>query len=222
MFLLQDGLRKIFLQIFETLIKSKYFILGGGGLFPNDNPLNGNLLLSVLLKKQVVIFGVGVNPVNNCLTRLIWNFLVNNKYVKLVTLRDIESHDNILAKNNVKNERTYRKSYAFADLAFSSKGMQSNAGSLALHLNLELEKKYCMLSLAMPWSDPITRDGRYKKRYEKFLIDMKDLIIFVGNNEMVPVFFPFYQERKYFLREKSEILKTKSCQNFTLLKEILK
>ena len=66
-----------FWPVLFHLLRTDVLLLGGGGLFPSDAPRQlisrfVLILAARVLGRQVVLLGLGINPVSNRLSKLMW------------------------------------------------------------------------------------------------------------------------------------------------------
>lgn len=95
--------QKNIIKIIKTILQSDAVIVGGGGLFcKNDRGIIGlvfqiytlllYILLPLVLRKKVFIWGVGFYKDTNILISLFLKFL--SRYVTIFSVRDFESYEN--------------------------------------------------------------------------------------------------------------------------------
>jgi polysaccharide pyruvyl transferase CsaB len=93
--------RKAILKIIKSIKNTDIFISGGGTLFQNKTSNRSFLYyiglvgLALTLRKRVMIFAQGFGPLTGFINRHLIKFILNR--VELITLRDQDSYDKIVA-----------------------------------------------------------------------------------------------------------------------------
>lgn len=83
-----------FFTLIKEIIRSDYFILGGGGMLSDWQKSSPFLwltlpVISILFRKKLIIYGVGVNPFRTLYGKLLLKFVL--KHSSLIIVRDIYS-----------------------------------------------------------------------------------------------------------------------------------
>lgn len=158
------------------------WIIGGGGLFPQENTkwLLKKLMLIQFAKLcgvKVIIYGVEINPVKRKINLKIWDII--RKSCDFVSLRNSASKSNFKKLDNVQS---------YSDVTFALKTKAEKEEDF-LESHSELVKPYNVWALAMPWSTEELMQEHYKKRYDILIMQIVKVI---NDNEIMPVFVPFY------------------------------
>ncbi len=140
-------------------------VIGGGGLFQHDSFFATAyklylVFIAKILRKKTLMVGVGVNPVNNQLTKLLWKIAV--KCLDVAVMRDDSSHKNVLNAAGLKQSN---KILTGADLVFCEDFVIS-------HTDLDL----AVIIPAMPWSGSELDSPRVQKRYKKLVNDFSIIV----------------------------------------------
>jgi polysaccharide pyruvyl transferase CsaB len=157
--------KKSYRVMLRETTKADIFILGGGGLFPNDTPIKifHSLLFLPIAKifgtKKIIIYSIGVDPIRYRLSRLLMKIFLNN-FADEISTRDIESAEE-LRKCGVKNVAVY------TDSAFLLPSDDTKAKKLLNSTGIRLEDCYISVVLAKPWDTEKEKDQ--VARYEDFL-----------------------------------------------------
>lgn len=168
--------------IFE---KIGFWIIGGGGLFPQENTI-------VLLKKllliwlaricgtRVIIYGVEINPVSKFRNKILWDLI--RRSVDRVMLRNESSKNNFLIKEKVESYSDVIFSLVTSDERTPDEGFYSK----------KLGNEYNVWAVAMPWSEKELETPHFDNRYKKLLHQFTKEINRAGK----PVaFIPFMKNR---------------------------
>ncbi|MEA3421373.1 MAG: polysaccharide pyruvyl transferase family protein [Acidobacteriota bacterium] len=157
--------RKSYKAIIREMANADIFILGGGGLFPNDMPVKifRSLLFLLIAKmlrtKKIIIYSVGIDPIRYRLSRSLMRIFFNN-FVDEISARDAESAEE-LRKSGIENINIY------ADSAFLLPTDDDRAQELLNSIGISSKDIYVSVALAKPWN--IEKEKNQIARYEDFL-----------------------------------------------------
>lgn len=141
-----------------------YWIIGGGGLFPNENPRYLLKLLiyikwAKLFGTRVCMYGIDINPVKSDKCINLWRKLIRE--VDFITTRN-ENCYLMLEKIEKKNTQHY------SDITFSLTTQNEKDDQINLAKKLGLENgMYEAWVVAMPWSKKELASDHVQERYQK-------------------------------------------------------
>lgn len=203
-----------------TLMKERkgfLYILGGGGLFPNDDYkqyLHCAIYLTairIIKGGQSIIYGVDICDVENKKSKLMWKIIQRN--VEKIMLRNKYSRD--LLEHSV----GLTKVDNYADVTFGSLTIYEKDSQLLDNLEKKLGiagKRYIIWALAMPWNDNELSTRHYQTRYQKLVDQYIQLANKYSRLGYHHLFIPFFHIRDRILIEDV----TKRIEgNFTICEE---
>lgn len=173
--------------------KAEYFIIGGGGLWPNES--KKQLMLQKLYFKsaklfhcKILFFGIEVNELKSEWAKDYWRFFVKNSYG--IITRNSQSVRMLLeiTKNH------YDKLFESADVTFAFNTREEENEEKGVTAQALPEPGFLLIALARPWTDAEMDEPHFKNRYDKFV----GQIISIVRNQMCgggyssAVFLPFY------------------------------
>lgn len=164
---------------FKLMLSSDYYIIGGGGLFPEErNSIALITLIRVLCariaKTKVGFYGVEFNSFNKRISRFFWQ--------KIFNLSDV-----VIVRNKENAEMIHRmgvsKAYSGVDVTFSFDN--------DVEQTEKTKEKIIIWALAAPWNRTVINGNmELEQRYEK----LKSQLISVINDikDYKHVFVPFF------------------------------
>lgn len=171
----------------KVICKADAWIIGGGGLFPNESIKESGLLLvkvvlAILSRTKLAIYGVEFNSFDKIVNRNIWKLIF-----LLCDMIVVRNKDSVLKINGL----GIKKVKYGTDITFS---LQTNVelndnGSILKKLSLE-KNKYIIWALAMPWTDEEMQEKHFQLRYKS----MTEILLDTINrySEYVHVLLPFF------------------------------
>lgn len=172
-------LRKLVI-VLNCIKRNDGFIIGGGGLFPNESVKN---LLKIYLysvfanykKKKIIIHGVEITSAKKNITKYLWRLILGNvDYFYSRNEFTLKTLKKLSKKNNV---------YLGADVTFS----------IPVNKQVISMKRYVLLSIAMPWSDYEMQQQHFKDRYNMLCMQLIKLSEFFIANGYQCMYLPFYE-----------------------------
>jgi len=198
--------RKSYRAIIREMVNADIFILGGGGLFPNDTPVKifRSLLFLLIAKmlgtQKIIIYSVGIDPIRYHLSRSLMMIFFNN-FVDEISTRDAESAEE-LKKSGIEHINIY------ADSAFLLPTDDDKAQELLNSVEISSKDIYVSVALAKPWN--IGKEKNQVARYEDFL----EGCVWIFNEFMkehrdihllfIPFFYPGDKEMAEIIRGRLE------------------
>ena len=173
-------LRKLVI-VLNCIKRNDGFIIGGGGLFPNESVKN---LLKIYLysvfanykKKKIIIHGVEITSAKKNITKYLWRLILGNvDYFYSRNEFTFKTLKKLSKKNNV---------YLGADVTFS----------IPVNKQMISMKRYVLLSIAMPWSDYEMQQQHFKDRYNMLCMQLIKLSEFFIANGYQCMYLPFYEK----------------------------
>jgi len=161
-----SNLKRSFLLIFKELLKADVFVLGGGGLFPNDSPrkIFGSLLILCIAKflgvKKIVLCSIGVDPIRYKFSKILLKYSLNFA-ASVISVRDEESA--FVLKNAGVNKRIY----IYPDPAFLLSKDEVSAAHILSSVGINFDTSYMAVAIAKPWD--LKKEPNCEDRYTRFL-----------------------------------------------------
>lgn len=181
------------LQITFYACKCEIFIIGGGGLWPNDS--TGKVLcnymwvtISKFFKTRIVLYGIEVTEIRKDRTRTLWRKIL--KKVDWVTTRTQKSL-NILS--SIIEERDVL--YYYPDITFALKDLDLEKYIAKIEIP-EIDGDFILWALAMPWSLEELQNEHFKDRYNNLISTLIDVHHYIDRvfpdckNILVPFLYP--------------------------------
>lgn len=185
----EQKFRKFYKRI--ELIKCDYWIIGGGGLFPNEKAADfPSLLSSIRFAKKfhakVCIYGIDINSINIPENKIVWKKV--SELVDFITVRNHKSYC-LLNELGCKNIRES------VDITFGVETEEENGNIYGGLKKLGIEQgKYNLWAIPMPWFPNEYKEEIHGQRYKKLLENLSE----IANNEHLKkytnVFLPFYYD----------------------------
>jgi polysaccharide pyruvyl transferase WcaK-like protein len=171
------------------LMKCDYWIIGGGGLFPNEKSADfPSLLSSIQFAKRfhakICIYGVDINSINIPENKIAWrkiseltDFIIVRNHKSYCLLKELEC-------KNVKES---------VDITFGveTKEEHTNACSGLKKLGVE-QGRYNLWAIPMPWFPNEYKEEIYGERYKKLLNNLSEIAKNEHLKNYTNVFLPFY------------------------------
>ena len=173
------------------LIKCDYWIIGGGGLFPDENAANFPSLLSSIqfakkFNAKVCIYGIDINSINSSENKIVWKKI--SQLVDFIIVRNHKSYCLLkeLGCTNVKES---------VDITFGvdTEAETKNVDSCLKKLHLE-QGKYNLWAIPMPWFPNEYDEKVHGNRYKKLLDNLSEIAYNQHLKENINVFLPFYYD----------------------------
>lgn len=181
---------KNLIGIIKTIKDSDIFVLGAGGLFPNDSFPNIfftllPLFLSRISKSLTLVYAVGIDPIrkktSQWLVRLVFSHCVN-----AVSVRDEESRE-CIEKIGVRLPIN-----VCTDPAVLLTPDEKAATEMLQSLGLDSKSNFVVVALGMPWD--LSKEKCARTRYEQFT---KGFALFTDRflsayRDVRVIFIPFF------------------------------
>lgn len=201
--------------ILKEVIKNNYFIIGGGGLWPNDSwkKVFVHLMwisIGRLLGTHCILYGIELTFVRNDLTKKIWRKIIQKTdWIITRNRKSKELLNDISVSNKVK---------AYSDITFSITDSEINDFRNST-LSNKIETRYIIWALAMPWSEDELQKNHYIKRYEALVSALVELSMELDKKypSVTHLFIPFYQKNDVKLAH--DIISMRKQFNAYLYKE---
>lgn len=177
-------------QMKNELSNTDLYILGGGGLFPNDTVRSYlKVLLEVICCKiigvrSIQFYGIDLCSLRDRFSKIIWRYIVN--YLTRCNFRNVYSYDliaNIANKDNICFGPDITFSYV-SPIEKNNNELCEMLHSLKLH-----ENQYAIWVLAKPWSDAELLIGKNLDRYNKLCTQIAEIC---NKSNCINVFLPFF------------------------------
>ena len=187
-----NDLKKIKCRIFAFL-KADMYLLGGGGLFPNDSFISYLKVLAdiILCKfigvKVIQVYGIDLCDIRKKISRWIWRQIC--KRAVYINFRNKFSYD--LVHEFYPSEKvTY-----FPDITFSLttdiERKNFSLENIIAEKNIK-ENNYIIWALANPWSDREMKDAYIGHRYKKLCLHISSICNYCTELGYINVFLPFF------------------------------
>lgn len=187
---------KILRQIYivKHIMKSKKFIIGGGGLWTNDalgKIIINNVWISMakIFNTDVCLYGIELTNIRNKKAKYLWKKLIAK--VDWINTRTSASYNMLvkMAREENSNKIEFSPDVTFAISDLEVKQIQNS--------NYICEEEYVLWALAMPWNIDEMENVHYGERYCKFINDLYKIYEEIKKEypKSVQVFIPFLKNR---------------------------
>ena len=179
------------------ILVSDVYIIGGGGLFPQEdysslNRQYGYIKIASILNVKTYLFGIEINSINQERCQKIWKKIIN-KCILCIT----RNHYTKMMLYGVKgiNKDKIRASF---DLTF---GFNTVAEEKMEQLPYLKNIRYIVWSLAMPFTDEELSNKHFKERFDKLCIILTETVKSFPK-DYYHVFLPFFEGRDILIINK--------------------
>lgn len=172
--------------------KADYFIIGGGGLWPSESKKQLMLQkiyfeIGALFRCKVLFLGVEVNELKSEWAKEYWRYFIKNS--SGIITRNAQSAR--MLKSLMKKDAG--KIYESADLTFAFKTIEEMAEEKVLTDSCFPDSDFLLLALARPWTDAEMAEVHFRKRYNKLVNQITEIIYDqMQRGYSSVVFLPFY------------------------------
>lgn len=173
------------------LMKCDYWIIGGGGLFPDEKAANfPSLFSSIQFAKKfhakVCIYGIDINSISSPENKVAWK-----KISELVDFIIVRNHKSYCLLHELGCENV-RES---VDITFGVNAEAENESEDSCLKKLDLEQgKYNLWAIPMPWFSSEYDEEIHGKRYKKLLENLSEIAYNEHLKNNINVFLPFYYD----------------------------
>lgn len=188
-FTYSHGLKGKFDKIL-SIMRSDYFIVGGGGLFPAENinvlkHLDTYFYFAKLVGTKTCLYGIDIDSLQNSHCNEIWCKIISHVDF-LETRNDLCSQELRIVVGNKNNI------YSGVDLTHAFRTKEESEDKKELFLGkYGLKNTYMIWALAMPWSQLELQDNHFHKRYKRLCHQIQELICEYDSYQHI--FLPYFE-----------------------------